>query len=117
MYFQTFKKSNYEEVLPLGPFHKVNYRPANILPIISKVFEKLIHKQISGYISNYPSPYLRRYRKGFISYQALLPLVENRKKILDKKIFGEAVLMDLSNVFDTIKHDLLIAKLYGVRNF
>ena len=53
------------------------------------------------------------YRKGFSSQQALLSLIENWKKVLDKKGFGGAVLMDLSKDFDKIKHDLLIAKLYA----
>ena len=53
------------------------------------------------------------YRKGFSSEHALLSLIENWKKVLDKKGFGGAVLMDLSKAFDTIKHDLLIAKLYA----
>ena len=70
-------------------------------------------KQIIGYINNYLSPYLCGYRKGFSSQQALLSLIENWKKVLDKKSFGGSVLMDLSKVFDTIKHDLLIAKLYA----
>ena len=37
------------------------------------------------------------------------------KNVFDKKCFGGAILMDLSKVFDTIKHDLLITKLdaYG----
>ena len=46
------------------------------------------------------------YRKGFSSQQALLSL-------LDQEGFGGAVLMDLSKVFDTIKQDLLIARLYA----
>ena len=71
-----------------------------------------MQKQISGYI-NYLSPYLCRYRKGFSSQQALMSLIENWKRVLDKKGFGGAVLMDLSKAFDTIKHDLLIAKLYA----
>ena len=72
-----------------------------------------MQKQISDYINNYLSPYLRGYRKGFSSQQALLSLIENWKKVLDKKGIGGAVLMDLSKAFDTIKHDLLIAKLYA----
>ena len=75
--------------------------------------EKLMQKQISGYISNYLSPYLCGYRKGFSLQQALLSLIENWKKVLDKKGFGGAVLMDLSIAFDTTKHDHLIAKLYA----
>ena len=101
----VFKKKN--------PLHKVNYRPVSVLPNISKIFEKLMLKQISTYISNYLSSYLCGYRKGFSSQQAFLSLIENWKKVLDKKGFGGAVLMDLSKTFDTTKHDLLIAKLYA----
>ena len=68
-----------------------------------------------GYINNYVSPYLCGYRKGFSSQQALMSVIENWRRVLDKKGIGGAVLMDLSKTFDTIKHDLLIAKLcaYG----
>ena len=95
----VFKKKN--------PLQKVNYRPVSVLPSISKVFEKVMQKQISGYVSNYLSPYLCGYRKGFSSQQALMSLIENWTRVLNKKGFGEAVFMDLSKVFDTIKHDLL----------
>ena len=57
---------------------------------------------------------LLRYRKGFGSLEALLSLIENWKKVLEKKKgFGGTVLMNLSRALDTIKHDLLIAKLYA----
>ena len=72
-----------------------------------------MQKQISGYISNYLFPYLRGYRKSFSSQQALLSLIENWKKILDKNGSRGTVLMGLSKAFDTIKYDLLVAKLYA----
>ena len=59
------------------------------------------------------SPYLCGYRKGFSTQQALLSLIEKWKNILDKKGYGGAVLMDLSKAFDTLNHDLLIAKLHA----
>ena len=47
--------------------------------------------------------------------QALLLLIEKWKKNLDDKGYGGAVIMDLYKAFDTLNHDLLIAKLsaYG----
>ena len=57
------------------------------------------------------SKHLCGYRKGFNTQTALLSLLEKWKSILDKKGFSGAVLMDLSKTFDTINHELLIAKL------
>ena len=51
------------------------------------------------------------YRKGFSTQQALLSLIERWKNTLDQNGYGGAILMDLSKAFDTINHDLLIAKL------
>ena len=76
-------------------------------------FLKLMQKQINGYIKNFSSHYLRGYRKGFSTRLALLSWTEKWKKILDNKGFGGAVLMELSKAFDTINHDLLIAKVHA----
>ena len=72
-----------------------------------------MQKQINNYITNFLSPYLCGYRKGFSTQYALLTLFERWKICLDKKGFCGAVLMDLSKAFDTINHELLIAKLHA----
>ena len=56
------------------------------------------------------------YRKGFSTQQALLWLIERWKNTLNQNRYGGGILIDLSKVFDTINHDLLIAKL-GVYGF
>ena len=56
---------------------------------------------------------MRGYRKGFNTQYALLSLIEKWKKELDNKGYAGAILMDLSKAFDTINHELLIAKLYA----
>ena len=89
-----------------------NYRPISLLPTISKIFERVMQNQITTYMNEYLSPYLCGYRKGFSAQTALSFLIEKWKKIIDKG-YGAAILMDLSKAFDTINHELLIAKLHA----
>ena len=79
---------------------------------MSKTFERLIYELISFYIDQFLSPYMCVYRKGFSTQHALLSLIEKMEKDNTNKGCGWAILMDLSKTFDTINHDLLIAKLH-----
>ena len=90
-----------------------NYRPVSVLPTVSKIFERIIQKQFSAHVNEFLSPYLCGYRKGFNTQYALLSLIKKWKKTLDNKGYTGAILMDLSKAFDTIQHELLIAKLYA----
>ena len=92
-----------------------NYRPVSILPVVSKIFERIMQKQLNLYIGKYLSPYLCGFRKGYNTQYALLPMIEKWKQYLDNNGHAGAILMDLSKAFDTINHELLIAKLeaYG----
>ena len=96
-----------------NPLKSKNYKPVSVLPVVSKIFQKIMHKQMSLYIDNFLSPCLCGYRKRFSTQQALLSLIEKWKNILDKRGYGGAVLMDLSRAFDTLNHNLLIAKLHA----
>ena len=103
------------QVLFLKKMTQKNQRITDLsvfLPVVSKVFERLLHKQMSLHVEEHLSPYLCGYRKEFRTQQALLSLLERWKNVLDKKGYGGAVLMDLSKAFDTLSHDLLIAKLH-----
>ena len=52
------------------------------------------------------------YRKGFTTQHVLLSFIAKWKNVLDNKEYGGTILIDLSKAFDTINHDLLIAKLH-----
>ena len=58
------------------------------------------------------------FRKGYSTQTALLSLIEKWKLTLDNRGYAGAILMDLSKAFDTINHELLVAKLnaYGFSN-
>ena len=96
--------------------HRNNYRPVSILPLISKVFEKIMNKQLSIYFEEILSKFQCGFRKGFRTQHCLLLILEKWKRAVDNnKVFG-ALLTNLSKAFDCISHDLLIAKLnaYGL---
>ena len=42
-----------------------NYRPVNILPVVSKIFERIMQKEMITCVNTYLSPYLCGYRKGY----------------------------------------------------
>ena len=53
-----------------------------------------MQKQINNFIVSFFSPYLRDYRKGFDTQQALLTLNQNQRKSMDNNGFDGAILMD-----------------------
>ena len=83
---------------------------------MSKVFERLLYKQIETFMNNKLSIKLSGFRKNFNTQYCLTFMLAKWKNTLDKGKDVGAVVMDLSKAFDTINHDLLIAKLeaYGL---
>ena len=97
------------------PNNKRNYRPISLLPIISKIFERVLFEQIDKFSEKILSPKLCAFRKGHSTQHAILILLKNWQKTLDKSDVIRTVLMDLSKAYDCLPHDLLIAELaaYG----
>ena len=108
------------QVTPLfkknDPFAKSNYRPVSILPIPSKIFEKVLSVQLSTFFETIFDQFLCAFRKGHGCQTTLLRLLEDWKQALDKNEYVAAILMDLSKAFDCLPHDILISKLsaYGL---
>ena len=88
-----------------------NYMAVRVLPIVSKIFERLIQKQISEYIKQFLSPFVCGYTKGSSTQTVLVWFIEKWEHQLDKNNFAGTILMDLCKVFVTINFDVLIAKL------
>ena len=100
------------------PLDKANYRPVSILPLISKVYERLIYNQLSEYSESFLSHILWGFRKAHSTQHALFKLLQFWQKELDNGGFVGTIRMDLSKLYDCIPQELLIAKLkcYGVGN-
>ena len=89
--------------------------PVSLLSHISKFYERVIYNQINEYIEPFLSKVLTGFRKNHNTQHSLLKMLENFNKALDKSNSVSAIFVDLFKAFDTLNHDLLIAKLeaYG----
>ena len=77
------------------------------------VFEKLNQNQIGAFIDTKLFPFMCGYRKGNSTQYALIALIEKLKKSMVGRDYSGVVLMDLSKVFDTLNHELMVAKLHA----
>ena len=75
---------------------KKNYRPVSLTPIVSKAIARNMFTEISQYIDKFLSPYPFGYRKGYITEQCLVTMIEFRRKSLDSKYSTGAILKYLS---------------------
>ena len=74
---------------------KNNYRPVSILPILSKLFERLVSKQLSEFSESILPNIQCVFRKGYGAQHCLLMMLETWKEATDNnKAFG-ALLTDL----------------------
>ena len=75
-----------------------------------------LEKKLYDYIGQFFSPLLRGFRQGYSTQHVMLNFLQRCKKSVDNKGLAGPLFMDLSKVFDSISHDLLLAKLnaYGI---
>ena len=94
---------------------KENYRPVSILPNISNIYERCLFKPISNYFENIFSKFQCGFRQSVSGQYCLISMTKKWKKSVDKGKTFAALLTDLSETFDCLPRDLIIAKVdaYG----
>jgi hypothetical protein len=93
--------------------HINNYRPLSVLSPIAKVYESLLAIRISNYFeeNNLFNKSQFGFRKGLSCELALNTFVETIRENMNKKEHTVSIMLDLSKAFDTINHEILLAKL------
>jgi len=96
-----------------------NYRPISVLPVFSKILEKLMYNRMIGFIEkhNILSSSQFGFREHHSTSMALVKLIDKITRELDNKCYSIGIFLDLSKAFDTIDHKILLDKLqcYGFR--
>lgn len=114
------------KIASVVPIHKdgpksspANFRPISLLPVLSKILEKLVNKRLSNYIEQNKilSAHQFGFRPGKSTEQAVHQLMDFIVTGLDcgKKCIG--VFLDLAKAFDTVSPLILLCKLerLGIR--
>lgn len=97
-----------------------NNRPISLLPVLSKVAERIAHTQLSDYLDSNGkfSIHQSGNRKLYSTETLGLLVTDYIYKAIDEKKVTAMVLIDLSKAFDSISHTILLKKLksLGVSN-
>lgn len=92
-------------------------RPISLLPVLSKIFEQLLHSQILTYLNenNLIPTCQSGFRKGHSTSSALVKVLDDLVRNTDEGRTSALILLDYSKAFDVLDHRLLCAKLshYG----
>jgi hypothetical protein len=101
----VFKKGDRNE--------KSNYRPISLVPVLSKIVERVMKNQLEIYfeVNSLLSPSQFGFRKGLTTVKAVEKVITYVLNNFEAKQETTAVLLDLSKAFDVVPHKVLIKKL------
>jgi len=106
-----FKQGNKEDL--------TNYRPISVLPVFSKILEKIMYERLNNHLIKNDILYSMQhgFRSGHSTAMSLINLQEQITTAIDNNEFSVGIFIDLAKAFDTVDHGILLKKLqhYGIR--
>ncbi|CAB4002720.1 Hypothetical predicted protein [Paramuricea clavata] len=92
-----------------------NFRPISLLSIVSKILERSVCSNLYNHISHLIADEQHGFIRNRSCVSQLLPVFHAIGKSLDKNIQTDILYLDFAKAFDSVDHDILLAKLksYG----
>ena len=90
-----------------------NYRPISVLPVLSKMFERVVHQQLYAYLeqNNLLSKRQFGFRNRPSTQHAVTKFSDSIRQNMDKGLMTGVIYIDLRKAFDTVDHARLLSKL------
>ena len=90
-----------------------NYRPVSVLPVFSKILERLMYNRLISFINKHKLLFNFQFgfREGHSTNLALIYLVDKISNSLDTGEYVLGLFLDFTKAFDTVNHDILLQKL------
>ena len=90
-----------------------NYRPISVIPLVSKVLEKLVYDQLYHYLNDNKllSSCQSWFRSLHSTITALLEATNSWSVYIDNGFLNGVVFIDFKKAFDTIDHKIILRKM------
>ena len=113
----VYKQSNISPLFKSGDRSKAsNYRPVSLLPIVSRLLEKIVQRQLVAYLrTNNLFPVSQfAYRTGHSTEDALILAVHRWQMSRFRHETTAVAFLDMSKAFDRVSHSLMIEELFSL---
>ena len=105
-----FKTTRITPIYKKGDKNKLsNYRPISILPVLSKILERLVCKRLTEHLeaNEIITNSQHGFRRGRSTTSAILTLTDHILQSFDDTQFTLGIFLDFTKAFETVNHEIL----------